>query len=796
MTMSHLDTLHPYRARFMMFLVFAGLLAALPAARAQTPQAVFKDAVAVWHMDSPAAAGAAASGKSTGAVTYDIALAGAERDASLARGGDGRAARFTGGHLDAGNRLAVTGTAVTLLLRVKPDAARFPNGELFCKRSGHDKTTFNLYSNTGAVGFEICTENAPRLAASIRLPADSLAPGRWHDIVARYDGRQAALFVNGVNLVRAPATGALRQNALPVLIGKAVRGDVDHAALWNRALTDAEITALSGGASAVTAAAASPARRAKVEARTGKDGLTTVDQLRAARDLRAKLAADPHRPRYHLMPPDGFWNDINGTLYHKGRYHVFFLGRQAPPAETVLAGADTDHPREIWLHASSHDLVHWIQHPPAVSPVFDGSMPRGIYSGDAVNDAPVPTLIYHVPEIGTCISTAENPDDPELIKWTPHPKNPVIKYNMQPPEVRVFDPSAWREPDGTYYALIGNKNGTPGYEGDSNSLYRSRDLINWEYRGPFYKSDRKWTPEYSDSACPDFFPIGNGKHMLVMHCHRPINKLHYYIGVWDRANEKFIPEQHGWMSWPGGSICAPETLLDDKGRRVFWGWIYGHATSDAWRSLASLPRILSLFPDNTLRIQPAPELEILRHNERVYKNLPLASAAGTMRSTVLDGARGDTLEIRAQIRVKNAAAGKFGMIIRQTPDGAEQTPIWVDLAAKTLSTDLTNSSLDKNIRYATARADDLKKLPENERHATAQTAPLDLPAGAGTTGGPVDLRIFIDKSVVEVFVNDRQCLTQRIYPVRADAQNISLAAAAGADVVFEKIQVWDMHPTQ
>ncbi|MDR0352394.1 MAG: GH32 C-terminal domain-containing protein [Opitutaceae bacterium] len=752
-------------------------------AAAPAPRDILASAFAVWHMDAanrPAAASPAVNGR----VALGRPLAAADRAASLARGGDGLAARFDGGHLDAGPAFQPRGDQLTLLLRVKPDAARLPNGELFCKRQGHDKTTFNLYSNTGALGFEFCTENAPRLAASIRAPADALAAGAWHDIIARYDGRRVTLFINGLAAASAPVAGRLAENTQPILIGKNLRGEIDHAALWSRALSDGEIAALSGGASAVAAAVADPARRAKIEAVTGKDGLTTVDQLRAARDLRAKLAADPHRPRYHLMPPDGFWNDINGTLFHKGRYHVMFLGRQAPDAATVLAGADNDRPREIWLHASSADLVHWIHHPPAVAPVFDGTMPRGIYSGDAINDAPTPTLIYHVPNLGTCISTAADPDDPELIKWTPHPKNPVIPYNNQPPEVRVFDPCAWREPDGTYYALVGNTNKTPGYEGDSSSLYKSRDLINWEYRGPFYKSDRKWTPEYSDAACPDFFPIGNGRHMLVMHCHRPQNKLHYYIGVWDRAAEKFLPERHGWMSWPGGSICAPETLLDGKGRRVFWGWVYGHRTSDAWASLASLPRILSLFPDNTLRIQPAPELEILRHDERAFDNIKVNGSAP------LAGVAGDTLEIRAKILP--GKTGKFGLIVRQTPDGAEQLPIWIDLDRQTLSTDMSKSTLDPKIRYATASASrpEWKKLTEAGRYTTSQTAPLEGIA----KGEPVDLRVFIDKSIVEIFVNDRQCLTQRVYPTRPDAKNITLTANGA--VTFEKLQVWNMHPTQ
>lgn len=72
-------------------------------------------------------------------------------------------------------------------------------------------------------------------------------------------------------------------------------------------------------------------------------------------------------------------------------------------------------------------------------------------------------------------------------------------------ECAIFDPCAWKEND-TYYALIGNKNYREGYEGDSTSLFCSKDLKDWEYIGPFYESDRRWTEEVEDCACPDFFP--------------------------------------------------------------------------------------------------------------------------------------------------------------------------------------------------------------------------------------------------------------------------------------------------
>ena len=143
--------------------------------------------------------------------------------------------------------------------------------------------------------------------------------------------------------------------------------------------------------------------------------------IRSARRIRELIWQDPHRPRYHLTPPEGFFNDPNGALFWNGRYHLFYLAREPIP-----------HPRRpgeefwvaVWDHVSSRDLVHWIQHPPAVRPKPDGSTPSGIYSGGAIKNAPRPTLIYHVPEQGTCIAVAE---DDDLIKWRELPQNPVSR---------------------------------------------------------------------------------------------------------------------------------------------------------------------------------------------------------------------------------------------------------------------------------------------------------------------------------------------------------------------------------
>ena len=766
--------------RYLSLLLFMCLSSEVGAADSQV---VFADAVAAWHFSDLNSADGKSALKVQGDVKLGVELKGVERAASLARGGDGRAAEFAGGWLDAGQggggRLNLKGNALTMLLRLRNPSGEWNNGELFSKHGGHDKLVYNLFINGDNLGFEFGAEGNPRLAGQVATAVSTLDPKQWHDVVVRYDGSNLVMFVDGAAVARTQAAGALRQgNAQPVLIGRrGFKGLLDHAALWQRALTDDEIIALSGGEEAMKARR--DAMTKKIEAKIGREGLTLADQLRGARELRQRLWNDPHRPRYHLLPPDGFWNDINGTIYWKGRYHVFFLGRLAPDLNTILSGKDSDHARETWLHASSRDLVHWVHHPPALVPVFDGSMPRGIYSGDMMDNMPVPTIIVHVPGQGTCLFTAE---DDELIRWKPHPKNPVIPSASAPPEAIVFDPCGWKEGD-MHYALVGNKNKTPGCEGDSTSLFRSRDLVKWEYRGPFYKSERRWTEEYMDCACPDFFPLGN-KHMLISHVHRPWNHLQYYIGRFDKKAERFLPESHGFMSWPGGSVCAPETLLDGKGRRIFWGWIMeAGPRTNGWGSVATLPRVLSLADDNSLRIEPAPELETLRCNPRHRENLTVSG------ELPLKDIRGDCLEISAVIEPCDAK--EFGIKVRCSPDGAEQTAIVCTPGARTLKTELAKSTLDPRVKYiwmneTWARE---RNIPADKRFAQEQVAPFALKPGE-----PLRLRVFLDRSVLEVYANDRQCITQRIYPSRSDSLGVTLISRGGS-VKVKSLDAWDMSPT-
>jgi beta-fructofuranosidase len=56
---------------------------------------------------------------------------------------------------------------------------------------------------------------------------------------------------------------------------------------------------------------------------------------------------------------------------------------------------------------------------------------------------------------------------------------------------------------------------------------------------------------------------------------------------------------------------------------------------------------------------------------------------------------------------------------------------------------------------------------------------------------PLDLRVFVDGSVIEVFANERHCLTSRVYPTDEDATGITLGAVGGR-VEIPTLDAWEL----
>ena len=499
----------------------------------------------------------------------------------------------------------------------------------------------------------------------------------------------------------------------------------------------------------------------------------TESLIAQSQKLEKLFRNDPHRPTYHFLPPSSWMNDINGAIYWKGRYHIFY---QHNPHGGYWKWMQ-------WGHASSVDLVHWVHHPIALTPTLDGPDRDGCFSGSAlVSKEGMPTQIYYGVPAGECIATS---CDDLLIRWTKHPGNPVIPQpGSGGPDYQVcdhvHDPCAWLEGD-TYFALTNRRH--PNGSGDGAYLFKSVDLFNWQYSGLFYTSDRRWTESDEDCAVPDFFPLGD-RHMLLFVSH--LQSTQYYLGKLE--NDRYTPETHARMSWPGGQLGGSRTLLDNQGRRIYFDWVRESRGVDrergsGWSGVMTLPRVLSLSEDRTLCIDPVSELKMLRFNLRMREHIHLLSNS----EILLDDVRGDCLELEAEIVVE--ARSTIGFKVRCSPGGEEQTMIMYDDLARMLRIDFGQSTLDEDISYPYYRnVDALSRLPKKKQLVTVQEAPFELDESE-----TLHIRIFIDRSLLEVFANRRQCITQRIYPSRSDSNRIALFSKGGS-AYFSQLKVWDMAP--
>jgi beta-fructofuranosidase len=468
-----------------------------------------------------------------------------------------------------------------------------------------------------------------------------------------------------------------------------------------------------------------------------------------------QLDDDPQRPRYHFLPPANWLNDPNGLIQWNGQYHLFYQYNPNGPFHSAIH----------WGHAVSADLVHWRHLPIALAPEPGTADADGCWSGCAVDDDGVPTLIYSGNRASAqrpCLATSAD----GLLTWHKDAANPVIP--APPPGLHLVefrDHCVWREA-GAWYQIIGS--GIHG-QGGAALLYRSADLRAWEYLHPLLVGDQqRLTPIWTGSMweCPDFFAL-DGRHVLIVSVWDK-RRLHYSAAiVGSYHDQRLLPEVEHKLDYGDRHFYAPQSFRDSQGRRIVFGWLQeGRSAQEqrasGWSGVMSLPRVLSLGPDGHVRANPAPELAALRAEQTSCD--PIALPAGQI--VALPAVAGDTLELFVEL--EPARQGRSGIVVRRTPDGAEQTQIYYNAALRQVIVDRTRSSLN----------------PATDRNLHA--APLTL--------GPVEplrLRIFLDRSVLEVFANERVSITSRVYPTRADSLGVALLAEhEGARLL--RLDAWQM----
>lgn len=608
---------------------------------------------------------------------------------------------------------------------------------------------FDIFIDTyGRWGLRVSTAKGQRtIRAQARFPLYE-----WTHVAARYDPATgtAALYLNGKAIGESagkpssfvPATGPLmiakswRQAPMLVFNINGINGAFDNVQAFAHADTAIQI--------AQAASILPPVATASL----------SVPLSRFAHDL--------SRPRYHAMPPANWTNEPHGLIRRGEVWHMFYQRTPNGPYKTQM----------VWGHMATTDLVHWTNLQDALRPELQsetfGIDMKGIWSGDVVTGDDGKTYAFytsvnHSPNIynpGISLAVSE---DQYLRSWSK--LGPVLdRSGLQD----FRDPYLWNE-NGVWHMIVGaamiDGGGGLGYYRCTGALSDPKCWSKQPDFAPFGSMDigsQIW-------EMPVFEKLADGRYLLIAN---PIGgniskygenatRGVYWIGSWDGS--KFQPDDLKPKMLdliPGNLSPTVDRLV--SGELVGIGIVDERRTTEAqlkagWAHTFALPRVYRLLADGkTLGQSPLPALQSLRQS---------AHAQG--RNVAVTGDRpvadfGQSYELHADFTAI-PGSGNYGVYIGAAKDGSEITRIYYDRSTHQIVLDKRKSST-----------------------GTVSEGPLLLKGDydEAAFGLPRSFHIFVDHSVVDVFINDAAAFSFRVYPENKQSANFGVmsAGAAKADV--------------
>ncbi len=474
------------------------------------------------------------------------------------------------------------------------------------------------------------------------------------------------------------------------------------------------------------------------------------------------------RPAFHHTPVYGWMNDPNGMFYKDGVWHLYY---QWNPYGSKWQNM-------TWGHSSSTDLINWQHHPAAIEPdglgtVFSGSC--AIDKDDTAgfgSDAVI--ALYTSAAASQVQSLAHSNDNGNTFEI--YPGNPVITLESEARDPNMF----WNEATGEWNLVLAH-----ALEHEM-LVFTSPDMKQWTLQSAFGKGlgaqDGVW-------ECPDLFELavdGSDQKKWVLICN--INPggpfggsaTQYFIGEFD--GKTFTPDRDAdgnvptkWMDYGKDHYATVSWSNAPDNRRTVIGWMSNwqyaaEVPTMQYRSANTLPREIGLFQASDGEIYtsctPSPEIGALRGNASVKKRS--FTAGKKSRTFALPEANGGICEITLEITPKKGVPVNLTL----ANEAGNKVEMVYNPAESTFSFD----------RYQSGQTDFSQDFP------AITTAP------AFTDGGNLRLRIFIDRSSIEVFEqNGRFAMTNLVFP-ESPYTTLSVNAPAG-NARIENLAIYPLRTT-
>jgi len=467
---------------------------------------------------------------------------------------------------------------------------------------------------------------------------------------------------------------------------------------------------------------------------------------------------EQYRPRFHFSPAINWCNDPNGLVYFNGEYHLFY---QHNPFGNIWG-------HMTWAHAVSKDLIHWKHLPIAIAEekeimIFSGTcvIDKNNTSGFGKSGKAPMVAVYtgHIENVNQSQHLAYSLDNG--ITWTKYNKNPVLdlgKKDFRDPKIFWYQPKkywvmALMFPIEHFVQFYSSKNlkdwnhlSDFGPAGDTSGVWECPDLTQVPIEG--MPGEKKWVLQTSQNASMQYF-VGEFNGTIFTN-ENPTNKIarpdygpDYYAAIaYNQLPAAILPTAIGWLN----------------------NWNYAnYIPTTPWKGAMSLPRTLSVkkINDGWLLLQkPAAVLQSLRTKILELKN-------ATINEITL-------LPVKSQ---------QFEMEIVFEPSALSTSGVRIAKAGNSffeIGYDATNQLLYIDRSKAGIRS--FNKIFEKlNRFET----PLVL------NNKPLQLHIFFDHSIVEVFANNGEAvLTAQIFPEEAD-NRIELFSSGGKSALI-KATIWNI----
>ncbi|MGL6312368.1 glycoside hydrolase family 32 protein [Vibrio sp. WXL103] len=349
--------------------------------------------------------------------------------------------------------------------------------------------------------------------------------------------------------------------------------------------------------------------------------------------IRQQAKTDPYYPSYHIAPHHGLINDPNGLSFFNGEHHIFYQWFPLGPV----------HGLKHWYHVSTKDFVHYQDHGIAMYPDQPYDQ-HGCYTGVGVEHQGALHLFYTAnlldkdgqgyPSQALAVMDGQGKLDK---------KGVIVPFNSESYTQEFRDPVIVQRGD-KFHMLIGaqthDKCGCLAlYSGDAIDSYQHQGDVDVGLADFGYMWE---CPNYYEDETHGVFifsPQGvssNSKYDL-----KNVFSVVYMLGEPIDFNNKSFNNQGHIELDKGFDFYAPQTYLDDKGRRILIGWL-GNSKSEYptdknnWAHMLTLPRELTIDQDRLVQT-PIKELESLRQSTLSLKpSQSLQSAAFELEVLVKD----------------------------------------------------------------------------------------------------------------------------------------------------------------